>query len=377
VARLTDHASAHRSLGLDVARVLAAGAVLVTHAGAIFLPQFGLTAPITLLMAAYFGVELFFVLSGFLIGRLLLQIADTDATARGWLVFMVRRWMRTLPLYYLCLLALPLLLPAPPHLGARLLSYATMTQNLLWPMPADQWFNQSWSLTIEEWFYLLFSAALVSSVALARSRRAIWPVILAFIVAPAVARVLRPEPVDFQNDMYHLALLRLDAIAYGVALAKLYQEGSRLFRHPRVALGLGVALIAVFWEQDVQGVWLPVGRMAFLNLQLFCTSVGLCLFLVGLLPLRVRWRPLAWAIGAGSRLSYGIYLLHLPIIDVVLVFAVEHGYGRLFVVIVSSVLILLVPTLAYRLVEAPLMARRPRQGRLANKAAAGQMLTAR
>ena len=42
--------------------------------------------------------------------------------------------------------------------------YGTLTQDLLaWPMPEDNWFGVSWSLTIEEWFYLLFSAIFLLS----------------------------------------------------------------------------------------------------------------------------------------------------------------------------------------------------------------------
>jgi peptidoglycan/LPS O-acetylase OafA/YrhL len=46
------------------------------------------------------GVELFFVLSGFLIGGLLIDISDRQPSLRAWLIFMIRRWMRTLPAYF-------------------------------------------------------------------------------------------------------------------------------------------------------------------------------------------------------------------------------------------------------------------------------------
>jgi peptidoglycan/LPS O-acetylase OafA/YrhL len=352
-----------RNDGLDVARLLAAAMVLVPHCTVVFAAYLGRTAPVPVLMSAFFGVELFFVLSGFLIGRLLFQIAETDPSPRGWLIFMVRRWLRTLPLYYLWLLVLPLVLPAPSGLGGKLLQYATMTQNLAWPMPRDEWFNASWSLTIEEWFYLLFSAALLGAVALTRSRRAVWGVIAAFIVVPAVARMLAPEPADFANDMYHTALLRLDAIAYGVALARLHHQGSRLFRHPWLALAVGVALVASFWIQDARGIWVPMGRMTFLLGQLFGTSVGLCLFLVGMQALRVPFRPLRWLVSTGSQMSYGLYIMHLTIIASVGWFASLHGLGTAFVITASLALIVALPYLSYRFFETPIMALRPRQSR--------------
>ncbi len=356
------HAQA-RSFGLDVARLLACSLVLLAHLTAVFVPQFGGTTPVFLLLSGYWGVELFFVLSGFLIGRLLFAIAETDPTPRGWLIFMVRRWMRTLPLYFFWLIVLPLALPLPAHLGTKLLMFATMTQNLAWPMPSDGWFAVSWSLSIEEWFYLLFSVALLSAVALTRSRRSIWAVIGLFLVVPAIARLLHPETPDFEHDIFHVVLLRLDAIAYGVALARLQVQGCALFRYPVTAFLLGVALIAAFWIQAADHPWLPLNGSQYMLVQMTGGSVGLCLLLAGVAALRTRLRPLAWFVGMGSRLSYGIYMMHLTIITAVAWFAVGHNKNNWFILEVSLPLMVLLPYLSYRLLEAPIMACRPAQRR--------------
>ena len=359
-------AEAH-NFGLDVARFTAVALVLVTHCTVLFLSLTSLRTPVFIAMSAVFGVELFFVLSGFLIGRLLFRIAETDPTPRGWLIFMTRRWLRTLPLYLLWLAVLPTVLPAPPDLATHLLRYATMMQNLAWPMPADHWFNESWSLSIEEWFYLLFSAALLGAVALARNTRAIWPVIGAFILVPAALRLLLPahgttEPQAYHNEhVYHVALFRLDAIAYGVALARLHLQGNRLFRHPRIAFCLGAAIVLGFWEQDTYGQWFAWSRMTYLDIQLFGGSIGLCLVLAGLLRLRPALRPLAWVVATGARLSYGIYIMHLTIVSWVMWQAAKNGLGLAFVMPVSLVLIALLPYLSYRFFEAPILALRPRQ----------------
>lgn len=364
-----DTDAAHRNFGLDVARLLACSLVLLAHVTAIFVPMFGGKPPVFVVIGAYWGVELFFVLSGFLIGRLLFAIAETDPTPRGWIIFMVRRWMRTLPLYYLWLIVLPLALPAPQHLASRLLMFATMTQNLAWPMPRDEWFNASWSLTIEEWFYLTFSVALIGAVALTRSRRAIWVVIGAFLVVPATARWFHADTQDFEHEIFHIVVLRLDAIAYGVALARLQVQGSALFRHPRIAFALGVALVAAFWIQAADHVWLPLTGLHYMFVQMIGGSLGLCLFLAGLVPLRTRLRPLRWFVGMGSRLSYGIYIMHLTIIEAVSWYAVYHAKDRVFIAVASAPLIVLLPYVSYTLFEGPIMALRPRQSRGARGAA--------
>src|SRR5579872_1853864 len=240
------HAQTPRSphnLGLDAARLLAVSLVLVTHWSVSFLPMLKIVPPIWILQSSTFGVELFFVLSGFLIGGLLFEIARREPSARSWLIFMTRRWLRTLPLYYIWLVILLLVLPAPPRPAFHLLQYATMLQNFVWPMPDSHWFNESWSLAIEEWFYLLFSAVLIATVAATRWRHAPWIAIILFIAGPAIARALLPFPDNFEQQIYHVAILRLDAIAYGVALAGLYAAGSRLFRYPWLTLPLGMAMV--------------------------------------------------------------------------------------------------------------------------------------
>jgi peptidoglycan/LPS O-acetylase OafA/YrhL len=358
---------ADQNFGLDLARCLAILGVVIGHYTFAFQSLAGVKTPIMVIMGALFGVELFFILSGFLIGRLLFRIIEVDATPRGWLVFMVRRWLRTLPLYFVWLLILPMVLPPPERLAAHLLRYFTLTQNLAWSMPADHWYNESWSLAIEEWFYLLFSAAMVGSAAIFRSTKLVWPIILVFLLVPPVLRMLQPahgdmDPDIFFNDrIYHVVLYRLDVIAYGVALARLHYRGSRLFDYPWLAGGCGVFIIAAFWEQDAYGLWFSVDRMIYLHVQLFAATIGCCLLLIGLLRMP-RWpRPASSLVRIGARTSYGMYIMNLTIIASVVWHAAQHGLGLKFDVPVSIALLLVLPYLSYRFFESPVLRLRPLQ----------------
>jgi peptidoglycan/LPS O-acetylase OafA/YrhL len=347
-----------RSFGLDLLRFLAVAGVVVSHCASVFGHLFGFHPPNAVVMAAFFGVELFFVLSGFLIGRLLLDIVERAPTARSFAIFMVRRWLRTLPPYYAWLATLPFLLPPPPAL--RLAQYATMMQNFAWPLPPGGFFSVSWSLAIEEWFYLLFSAMLIGAVALARARWPVWPVIAAFIMLPALARAFQGAPADYATSVYQVVLFRLDAIAWGVALAKLHRQGSRLFARPRLALALGSLLVALVW-MEASTNFLPIGRIHYIAAHLFVTSAGLALCLVGVASLRRPRRWIAWPIAFGARISYAMYLTHLTILEVVLFYASLHGYEPGFVIAIALPLIVVLPWISFRFFEAPILALRPPQ----------------
>src|SRR5262249_26393683 len=126
----TEPASTQRQryLGLDVLRASAIVLVLIAH----FVDRATFVhlhyTPLPLLLSGHFGVELFFVLSGFLIGNLLLDILARRPTVPAWAIFMCRRVMRTLPAYFAWLL----ILVATKSLGQTapyVLEYFTLTQN--------------------------------------------------------------------------------------------------------------------------------------------------------------------------------------------------------------------------------------------------------
>src|ERR1700741_3248969 len=98
----------NRIFGLDILRTLAILLVVFSHALR-FAPVAPETHHLLELFMGYTGVELFFALSGFLIGGILLRENETAISAKSIGKFWFRRWMRTLPAYYLVLLGTPLL----------------------------------------------------------------------------------------------------------------------------------------------------------------------------------------------------------------------------------------------------------------------------
>lgn len=129
--------SENRNFGLDIARCIAISLVLLAHSGIHFL--FGINL-------GFLGVEIFFVLSGFLIGQIILREFKDSVNIENCGTFYINRWLRTFPLYYLVLI----IKDVASGTGFHFKHYFFIQNN------ADlNFFPVSWSLAIEEWFYIL------------------------------------------------------------------------------------------------------------------------------------------------------------------------------------------------------------------------------
>ncbi len=224
--------SNHRLPGLDTLRALAIAAVMAFHLDGLLPDIFG---PIE--RFGWMGVDLFFVLSGYLIGSQLLKLVR-DGRGISLLDFYRKRAYRILPMY-LVVLALyrfwPLWREAPGI--SPLWQFLTFTENLFVDYSVNHAFSHVWSLCVEEHFYLLLPMIVV---VLSR-RSAAWKTItvLAFFVTLGLAirsyeyfHVLLPMGRDsdgfsvrYIERIYYPTYTRLDGLLAGVALALM-----RIFR---------------------------------------------------------------------------------------------------------------------------------------------------
>jgi peptidoglycan/LPS O-acetylase OafA/YrhL len=149
-----------RNFGLDVLRVASISVVLGLHGHMGFFIGTGLaswtgwTAVIDACVA--FAVEWFFVLSGFLIGGMLIRGFEAQGT--GWSSvrnFWLRRWFRTIPNYGLFLAVNAGLVWWGIREGRFEWRFAVFAQGLAWPPDTPLFYSEAWSLAVEEWFYLL------------------------------------------------------------------------------------------------------------------------------------------------------------------------------------------------------------------------------
>ena len=151
-----------RNFGLDVIRATAILLVVLSHCTYI-LPEFNptLTDGIRLLGAT--GVDIFFVLSGYLIGDILIRKLNSDKRNFNELLrFWKRRWFRTLPNYFVVLLLnIILVLLLDKTIVENIWLYIPFFQNLTTPHP--DFFTEAWSLSIEEYAYLILPLIIYSA----------------------------------------------------------------------------------------------------------------------------------------------------------------------------------------------------------------------
>ena len=142
-------------ISLDFLRGLAAWSVALPH----FYMFSGNRSEI-LDFTTVFAVEVFFILSGFVLGKQL-DTCFEQANYRTLKIFYVRRWLRTIPIFIFVLVLISAI--NQNLFTLRFFEYATFTATWLSIPNLDEYFVPAWSLAVEEWFYLLFPITLVLS----------------------------------------------------------------------------------------------------------------------------------------------------------------------------------------------------------------------
>ena len=359
---MNQETSAVRVGGLDTLRAAAIGLVLMTHYNGFVSHRdtFGVIGSI-----GWAGVDLFFVLSGYLIGN---QIAAPIANGQPWSLktFFARRLIRTLPNYCVVLIAY-LLLPealAGSH-TAPLWRFLTFTQNF--GLAYGETFTHSWSLCVEEQFYLILPVAALALVKLSRSARTVWWALGAAVAIGIVLRgvaSLKYGYDSFSAEIYYSSFARFDELLFGVAVAVLKSFHAdlyaRILRRGNALLIMGVlGAIGVFsgFANDFPN---PFIATAF-GFSLLAASFAL-LTLAALSPRSLLHRLRLPGAAPLARWSYAIYLVHKP-----LFMLVSPQLAQRHVDANSPLVVLLVLCagvaggwLLYRAVELPFMRLRGR-----------------
>jgi peptidoglycan/LPS O-acetylase OafA/YrhL len=322
--------------------------------------------------AGWSGVDLFFVLSGFLIGGILLEVRESANYFRA---FYIRRVFRILPIYYLwtllfggvviCAVTLfPGRLAVTQHDLLRIPVQLLFLQNIFIGMPhfTWTWFVVTWSLAIEEQYYLL-APPLIRFL----SRRAFAAALVATILlAPLLRFMLFRYWAPGTYFASFLMPCRADALAWGMLLALAWRDerfrqritsSGGFLRLIFVALLLGAGALLWWLSHPVNIVTVTIGYswLAILYSAALLTAVSQR---DSLLARCMRWKWLGWLGG----ISYCVYILH----DAFNFFAhrlLLHAEPQLYnvrgvgVSLFALAVTLVVASLSWRYFEKPLIRR--------------------
>jgi len=315
------HTASTRLQGLDTLRAAAIGLVYMYHytVFASHAPTFGVLSQV-----GWIGVDLFFALSGYLIGNQILRAMQSEA---GFSIktFYARRFLRTLPNYY-AVLALFVFVPLV-RAGAVLppvWKFLTFTQNI--NLQIGTAFSHAWSLCVEEQFYLILPAVALLVATRKHAVRLGWVLVLATVLGGMLLRTgLWPQTVvDGEVDwgryyalIYYSPFCRFDELLAGVVVAMVANfhpaAWARLTRHGYLTLLaglLGVSAVAYSFvvadsSRGFATFGYPVLAFSFALLVVSALSPNS--------PLARIRVPGAATLAVWS---YAIYLVHKPIIIV-------------------------------------------------------------
>jgi peptidoglycan/LPS O-acetylase OafA/YrhL len=321
------------------------------------------------------GVDLFFVLSGFLIGGILL---DARKSPRYFRTFYARRGFRILPLYFLWIALYPLavwaysrwgipFLPRSPQLYLRWSLYWVFLQTLTFSFPipyrtvAYYWLGPTWSLALEEQFYLVVAPL----VRILNTRRLLYVLLGSLIACPAL-RLFSYFDWLHSHWVIPLMLARADSFAAGILAAIAWKTpAARAWLAARKSL-LSWTLAVLFVGPLIFTKWYASSDDLLAQaLKLEFMAIFFALMILTVLTNSSGW--LAWlmrnsALREMGRLSYCIYIIHLSVLAACCAFFLQDvprldTPASFLVVGFSFVLTYAIAWLSWKYFEGPMLRR--------------------
>jgi len=326
---MKEHVIKDRNFGLDLMRTLAIMFVLFHHWSAFNLSGISFFKPGIYYMDVfgYLGVEIFFVLSGFLIGNIIIKSYwnEIEFGRRSITNFWTRRWLRTLPMYYFILFIYIAILIIKHTMIPDLWKYFLFLQNMFrYNTTNNDFYGVSWSLSVEEWFYLSFPILLVSADFFLKKifdkKSIIFSVILLYIVLSLLIRItyVYVEDPSWSNVLRKAVVCREDSIAFGVLGALIHNFRNSYFNNYKGRLFIiGIVLFSIgtiIFIKDVSyNYYYSVGKVSFFSKTgLFSlVSFSILLMLPYFYHIKCNNNLLKLVITHISKISYSLYLIHI------------------------------------------------------------------
>lgn len=375
----------NRIFGLDIARFIAIITVLIAHS-VVLVPFSNKIIDLIGYYFSVFGVEIFFVLSGFLIGSILIKLHNKNGLNFTVLKnFWLRRWLRTIPAYFFVLLiyffVYEIIFKKP--VGLEIVKYFLFVQNFFSQGPA--FFGVSWSLSIEEWFYLTFPITLiVSSFFIKNIKVSILTSIVIYLLVGILIRsgywymisknnLLADYAVNdlkffWEGNVRKPLIFRIDSVLFGVLGSFLtffkikFLNKKNLLLFSFILLGISSYFIVDIYMRGTSNYFntvllLPMFDFSFLLVVLFLHDFNTC-----------SKSFFKYVIQQVSSISYSVYLVHFLFIELFLFFFEGDVSGEIRLVAFASywVLVYVSSVIIFRYIETPFLEYRDKNFRESN-----------
>ena len=313
-----------RIYGLDILRAMAILFVVVGH-GKYLLPE---KLRYIHRIVVFDGVSIFFVLSGFLIGGILIKIVENKQANKKTLIdFWKRRWFRTLPNYFLILLIITFyfLITKNDFQVLSVKKYFIFCQNLFSPHPG--FFPEAWSLSVEEWFYLIIPTIIFILIAVFKIKPQNSILISAFSILLFVVffRIQRYLSVDiasigeWDTIFRKQVFTRLDSLMFGVLGAYIqYYFPQKWIKVKLPLLISGIVLFVIIKCLTLFSI-VAVDSFYMCVLSFSVTSLATLFLLPFLSNLKTGSGVFYRGITVISLISYSMYLLNLTIVQKIII----------------------------------------------------------
>ncbi|MEP6849251.1 MAG: acyltransferase [Acidobacteriota bacterium] len=314
------------------------------------------------IQGGFLGVDIFFVLSGFLITSILLSEQDATGTI-DLKNFFIRRFLRLGPALWFFLICLYLagdfLLPANE---SRIIYkngdffyafFYLMNWHQAYGNGEAGELNHTWSLAIEEQFYIIWSLVLYKAFSSHMTRRLIAGVVGGSIILLLIWRAFRAATVSELNVIYYSTDTRIDALLIGCLASMIYcwrLVPADVFVSAQFRLAAGIAPIlalAIYFEFNHHDVLLYIGTLSVFSASIAVIILSLVTRQRSIMHKFLENRLLIWI----GRISYSLYLWHYCLY----VFSRTLSSSPLVQGAVGILLAVAVSCLSYYLIERPIL----------------------
>jgi peptidoglycan/LPS O-acetylase OafA/YrhL len=340
----------NRYSSIDLLRFLAAFAVAVSH----FLMHTN-GYNLNLEIISSISVEVFFIISGFVLAPQIISILQ-NKKFKNYKIFLIRRWYRTIPLYILSLLLTSIILNNLFTLD--FFKYLFFLQNLFVVAVENDFFSIAWSLSVEEWFYIVFPLFLLLFYKKFNfiDRRYSAYFAYLFILLILLLRLFFSDSAEWGSNVRRVVIFRLDSIAFGFILYFLKDKLEyKIFNNLLLLVLIILTTILTFHILKVNAL-----DQIFIYQFIFHYIVGIwgCLIVIFCYILdknieNTRFIKINLYLG---KISYSVYLFHLLLIYII---SSLFNFNLFLTIIVFMLTQIILSILLYHYFEKPILDSRP------------------